>query len=390
MRVRFALILIGIILFLSFSNKKESKISFLLGLHSKNTISNVLQIREQRKVLNNLLSNKDSVYSIFHVGDSHIEMGHFSNEIHRKLGKKYGYGPDGWMFPFQFFQSYSEQYYPISISGNWERTLVKKLNPDYPLGVSGEEFHLADTIGTLEILETFRFGKVNNIEFLHYQDENKPFVLHVLGAKVTTTSISTHTGITKVEWQESQEKVMLDCSSIKGIPIYAIRYNVSKKGGVSMSRFGVGGATLGQFLLHAPLFVEQVKALRPNLLLLSLGTNDSYIDTIQEQWLKEKLDSFSSALHKESPDTRIIITTAPDTRYKNNFPPSLFLVNQVLRDVALTHDFILWDLYTIMGGDASIFSWKKYKLGHNDQIHFTPKGYRLQGDLLVTVFMRTR
>jgi lysophospholipase L1-like esterase len=388
MRKKFGFLLFVFILFLSLTYKRESKISFLFGLYSNNTITSTKSLVEERKHLRELRLKKDSVYSIFHVGDSHIEMGHFTNEIHQNLAKKHGFGPCGWMFPYQFFQTYSEVFYPMKLSGNWERTLVKKLHKEFPLGVSGEEFHLLGDTGAIEIYKTIRHGKVKNLEILHFLDVKTIFNLSVSGATVTTTSISKHTGITKIEWKEAQDSVVIDCSSLKGIPMYAFRYNVTLKGGVSMSRFGVGGATLGQFLLHTPLFVEQIKALRPNMLLLSLGTNDSYVDTIQEIWLKEKLDSFVTLLRKEVPETQILITTAPDTRYKNNFPPSLFIVNNVLKEVAQKHSLILWDLFTIMGGDTSIYTWKKYKLGHKDQIHFTPKGYRLQGDLFVKAFLR--
>ncbi|MEL6194349.1 MAG: peptidoglycan-binding protein, partial [Bacteroidota bacterium] len=44
--------------------------------------------------------------------------------------------------------------------------------------------------------------------------------------------------------------------------------------------------------------------------------------------------------------------------------------------------FSTWDLYYIMGGAGSIKTWYQESLAQGDRLHFTRKGYHLQGNLL--------
>ena len=133
--------------------------------------------------------------------------------------------------------------------------------------------------------------------------------------------------------------------------------------------------------------MEQIRALKPNLLIVSLGTNDSYIDTLNEQKLLQEVRMFTEKLSRYSSKTTILFTTAPDTKYDDRRPQRLTEINRIIRTIAIENPAIaLWDLHQIMGGDGSVDSWIKKNYLIFDHLHFTAAGYKLQGELFMEAF----
>ena len=62
---------------------------------------NKIEKREHLNLFYNKLNKKQETIKILHLGDSHIMMGHFSNEIRRILDSAYGIISYGWAFPNQ-------------------------------------------------------------------------------------------------------------------------------------------------------------------------------------------------------------------------------------------------------------------------------------------------
>jgi hypothetical protein len=53
-----------------------------------------------------------------------------------------------------------------------------------------------------------------------------------------------------------------------------------------------------------------------------------------------------------------------------------------MKELATELEISLWDLYSIMGGQRSIMNWYHRGLARADLIHFSERGYKLQGRLL--------
>jgi len=58
-------------------------------------------------------------------------------------------------------------------------------------------------------------------------------------------------------------------------------------------------------------------------------------------------------------------------------------------DLAGELDCGVWDFYSVMGGLNSIWVWNRFGLANRDHIHFTRKGYELQGDLFFNAFLKS-
>ena len=336
--------------------------------------------------LQELSVSNDSIFSIIHIGDSHVEIGQFSGEIKNQLEKKYGKSEDAWMFPYQFFNKHSQKVFPIDTIGTWKRVSIKEPQSNKLLGITGLGFYLNTENGGLIFSANSTYKEINKISFLHYYDGNS-LPISVKNGKIHTQIISKNTAVTEITFSNNEKKYDIGFSKSDDLLIYAIKINAHPKRGIAYHKFGVAGSTMEQFVNNTPLFMEQFRAFKPNLLLISLGTNDSYIDSLNEEKLLKDVRMFTEKLSRYSSKTAILFTTAPDTKYQDKRPERLTEINRVIRTIANENPRIaLWDLQNIMGGDGSVDAWIKKNYLIFDHLHFTPEGYKLQGELFMEAF----
>jgi lysophospholipase L1-like esterase len=167
-------------------------------------------------------------------------------------------------------------------------------------------------------------------------------------------------------------------------------------GKVSYVDMGVNGATCITFT-H-PERVEQIAALRPELLILSFGTNESYNRRYNAAAHYRQIDELVNLLRQAMPDVPILLTTPPGsydrfrrrgrrTRYAVN--PRVQAAADVIRRYAGDHQLAVWDMFAAVGGDKrACVNWTDAKLMRPDHVHFLPEGYALQGDLLYEAFIK--
>ncbi len=389
MRISFFLLIVTALL--SLSSRCSNKVTKETFDPEKNLLDTIMNRNALDKVFHDLEKLKEgsnNPFSIVHIGDSHIEIGQFSGEIKHQLENNYGQGEEGWMFPYQLFNSQSIKHFPIDTSGTWKRASIKMPNDVFPLGMTGLGCYLASNQGVFHFTKSTQYGSLSSISFLHYYD-NQPLHVSTLKAKISTQVKSKHTAITTFIFSEPMEDVSLIFDNTSKVLLYAIKINAVTKPGIVYNKFGVAGSTLDQFINNTPLFMEQMAYLKPNMLLISLGTNDSYIDTLNEPRILNQLDMFIQQIQVASKNTAIIFTTVPDTKYQNKRPQRLTEINRIIRKtVSSNSSLALWDLHEIMGGDYSVDSWNRKHLLNNDILHFTPKGYKLQGQLFMKAFLR--
>ncbi len=382
------LLFIGCILILLAAKCQTGVTKNTFNIH-KNTIDTILHrnaLNHVYALLKNLAVSNDSLFSIVHIGDSHIEIGQFSGEIKNQLENQYGKSEEAWMFPYQFFNKQSQKVFPIDTLGTWKRASIKEPNPATPLGITGLGFYLSSTTGNLIFSSNSLYKDITKISFLHYYDGN-PLPISIHKGKIHTQVISKNTAITEITFSSIENNYSLKFSKSDGLLIYALKLNSHPKRGISYHKFGVAGSTMQQFMNNTPLFMEQLRALKPSLLIVSLGTNDSYIDSLKEDKVFQEVRVFTELLSRYSSKTAILFTTAPDTKYDDRRPERLTEINRIIRNIANENPNIaLWDLQHIMGGDGSVDAWIKKNYMIFDHLHFNPAGYKLQGELFMEAF----
>jgi len=360
--------------------------TFVVEKNPIDTLMHSSALQNVYTTLDQLKEQKINSFSIMHMGDSHIEIGQFSGEIKKQLFDIYGKGEIGWEFPYQLFNPQSMKVFPLDTVGSWKRASIKHGKSNIPLGVTGLAFYLDGKSGELVFDKRIKDEPISKIEFLHYVSD-KPFSIKCEAANIETRKVSENTAVTTLSFDKPLEKVSVQFNENGKPIIYALRMNAKSTPGITYHKFGVAGSTLDQFINNTILFEEQLGYIKPELLIISLGTNDSYIDSLNVPRITKQLADFVKHIHKTVPRTTILFTTAPDTKYQNKRPQRITEINSMIRNqVNEDPSLVLWDLNHIMGGDNSMEDWCKRLYVNSDSLHFNTRGYRLQGELFMHAF----
>jgi LysM repeat protein len=157
--------------------------------------------------------------------------------------------------------------------------------------------------------------------------------------------------------------------------------------GLQYNRCGVVGATFLQLVAQQDFTLAQLKETKPDLIIFSYGSNESYDKNFNIDDYYKRVSQFIIRIKNEIPGVNIIFTDTPDTRSRNRYPANTIPINEKLKLIATETGSGFWDLNTIMGGDNSMMYWLKNNLTRKDQLHFTKAGYELQGNLFSSAFL---
>jgi len=158
--------------------------------------------------------------------------------------------------------------------------------------------------------------------------------------------------------------------------------------GVCYHSIGGNGAKFKHYVA-ARYFAEQTAALTPDLVIISLGTNEAIEYPYVDKFFATHVDSLIDQLKKANPQTQFVLTTPADFyRKRTRRNPGVDLMHTQLTQIAERRNIALWDLYAAGGGKHSADAWRKSGLMQSDGVHFTKAGYELQGSLLYQALMK--
>lgn len=157
--------------------------------------------------------------------------------------------------------------------------------------------------------------------------------------------------------------------------------------GILYSSIGVNGAKFSDYNKY-PLFFEQLKALHPDLLVFSLGTNESYDHLEPDAYIRE-LREFIKNIKDQNSNVAIIVMTPPPSLLKAR-KPNVYVRDYAksILEIAKTDGFAVWDLYDEFGGLSGIQSLKSKRLIGPDWVHYSKEGYEKQGKLFTEAFLK--
>lgn len=174
--------------------------------------------------------------------------------------------------------------------------------------------------------------------------------------------------------------------------------------GIEFQFIGSNGATSSRFLTDS--YMSRFAAFSPDLIILSLGTNEAHGMGYREDIHKQQLDKFFERLKQSCPGADIVLTTPPGdylttshtTRVRASKKSKRY-VSRVTRssrpnpmnrrcaaliaNYGKDHGMAVWDLYTLAGGEQmALRNWVSAHLMRPDRVHFETAGYKVQGLLL--------
>ena len=161
-------------------------------------------------------------------------------------------------------------------------------------------------------------------------------------------------------------------------------------GAISYIDKGVNGATCLTFT-H-PDRIAEIAALKPELLILSFGTNESHNRRYNINVHYNQMDELVKLLRDSLPNVPILLTTPPGSyesfrqrRCRRTYAinPRTATAAETIHRYAKDHRLLVWDMYDVVGGKRrACTNWTEANLMRPDHVHYLPEGYILQGNLL--------
>lgn len=151
--------------------------------------------------------------------------------------------------------------------------------------------------------------------------------------------------------------------------------------GVQYHAIGINGATFEIYNQSVSLW-EQVAGMKPDLFIISLGTNDAQAREITDTELHRQVTQMLDKLKKASPSSSVLITTTADSFKKGAPNRELWNLNLSLFSYCTSNNIPVWDMYRVTNGFGSAYNWLRKRMMNGDGIHFTAPAYKIQGQLL--------
>jgi lysophospholipase L1-like esterase len=358
--------------------------------------------REQLSLGNNTLENTTELFDIFrlkmdslnqgkcekvrivHIGDSHIQPDNLSGITRKKFQATYGNGGRGLVFPYTLAKTNGPKDFLATSATTWTNSWIINYPHKFAIGMPGIGIKSTTETGAFS-LELRKDSIINPYSrgFLLYsfQDPKKGTV--TVNKSITKTITQAHFDTLSFNSPLPQSKLDVAFSGA-AMTLHGV-YVENDQAGVVYNAAGVAGARYRDYLRN-DFFIEQLPLFAPDLVIISLGTNETYDPSFTEAGFRQIVDSMFTMIHERLPKASVLITLPSENyRVKNGVASvnqRIPIVTSILREESVKHGFAVWDLFEAMGGEGSMLEWKKAGLVNEDHIHYLRKGYNLQGELL--------
>jgi hypothetical protein len=343
-----------------------------------------------RKEANDSIQN----VSVVHIGDSHIQADFFTGTARKLMNHYFGNPGRGLIAPNRLMKSNNGRHYKIGSTKQWKHSFVVKPN-EIPIGITGLGLQTKDLTADINIFtvdESFP-GEWDFNQVTAYCDIEKTdvYLMHPNVVKIDTLTPFAKTFLLDTLTNNVEISFI---SPEKEISVSGFHLSNGKKG-VFYHSIGINGAKFCNYNQCSEDFYRQIASLAPDLIIISLGTNEAMIKAIGEDQLHSDISDFVFNLRHSSPNTTVIFTTPVETFAKVGRRTSAVPNHRVgkVRDIIINfaeqNGYSYWDLYNIAGGKGAALEWNKKKLFVRDRIHLTQRGYEYQGELLFEAIIKS-
>lgn len=328
--------------------------------------------------------------NIVHVGGSHVQGGIWSNRFLTNFQEEYKTTGGGYFyFPYNIAKTNSQPYAKSFSNGKWKLCRAVKKDFCLPLGMNALSIMTNDSANYFGVMFTkwASCKKANVVKLYHNFNPSFDFSVSVKDSIQTERKDFPDLGYTEFKFNQYIDSVNFQLQRKdtlqKDFIVFGFSLENDSNSGFYLAGLGANGATSVSFLRCSHL-VPQLSTLNSDLVILSLGVNDTQADGFEKNVYLEHYDSLITFVKKANPNTAIILTTTTDnyimkkTSNKRTIPAreAMFELMEKHSNVAV------WDLFTLMGGYKSMPKWFEAGLAAKDKVHFTSKGYVLLGNLM--------
>lgn len=348
------------------------------------------------KRIHKLVTTGEGNVQIVQIGGSHIQADQFSGQLRHRFQTFCGdqNAGRGFVFPYRLAHTNTPYGYYFSYEGSWQscRNVERKKTCD--LGMGGIQASTTDSISALTLLLEPNMDisyEFNTIKVFHNVDSSS-FDIRIDSNLLLQKTAFPEKGYTEFRFNRMVDSLYFEFVQTDSIQTDFTLYGMlleNNQPGFVVHNLGINGASVPSFLRCNKL-EDQLRVLRPDMVILGLGINDAYGKNFDTLYYEKNYDSLVQRIRWAAPNTSIVFCTNNDSYlYKRYANPNGELVRRSMYRLAKKHDAAVWDMYEVMGGFNSISLWQRNALAKRDKIHFTRNGYYLVGDLLFDAIIKS-
>jgi lysophospholipase L1-like esterase len=348
------------------------------------------------KKIDDLREGKRKKVTVVHFGGSHIQAGFWTEVLmdgFQNIGNFKGGGT--FIFPFKIVNTNSPHFFKSFTTGKWIRkrnALSKEMCDNLGLaGMAGITNDSTNTFG-FKLLKNNHHQTFNSLRVYHNFNPSFEFSI----ANQTGTHFVRKDYIAK-SYTEFIFETYIDSINFNLvrkdsiIPDFMLRgFSIENSNpGFYYASIGVNGASTSSYL-RCQEFVNELSGIPPDLVIFSLGVNDTHDTNFSKQQFSTNYDSLISLIKIASPNCTFLFTTVTDN-YINRKTPNKrpIKAQEAMYELMEKHHAAVYDLYAVMGGYKSIYKWYKAGLAAKDKVHFNGRGYTLLSNLMFDAINRS-
>lgn len=337
--------------------------------------------------------------SVVHIGDSHLQADMATAEVRSRLQHNFGSHGRGLIIPFRMAGTNEPRDYVFNSPDAMVGSRLLKMPWPTDMAFTGVAVE-----------------PVNHSSFrlrIKAEDSFDTLTFHTTapGLKVTKATSETgrelsieqteHDRRLRVRLPEAATEVHLTLSAPRGLAIGGVNLQRGHTG-VAYHVIGNNGATYSTYSLIGGVGAG-VGHLAPELIILSLGTNEAFGKITTAAFLAS-IDQLVGELRRHNPQAEILLVTPAEChrrirrrtgKGKRRRVTTSFSVNtniarlrQAVADYGRQHHLAVYDWYAVAGGVGSASRWVADHTLGRDRIHLSAAGYRLQGTLMADALLK--
>jgi lysophospholipase L1-like esterase len=342
------------------------------------------------------------VFKIVHIGDSHIQADWFSGRLRDLLQQQYGNAGKGLIFPYKQIRTNGPNTFSTFSNVPLKPEKIVKCRSACNVGIAAYNAYMYH--GNSIAITLKRDTGMQYISVLYQGGTNENAISINSDRDAANYTIQQGINYTIASYKPQVQPVF----SMQARSDITLNGLIASNGqpGILYYTIGANGATFNNYN-NSALFFDQLQSLQPDLVIVSLGTNESVSD-ISSDSLYSVLNAFSNNLNRACAQANVIYTLPADnnrrhvstvrkkykgrwrkkrvTTYVHNY--KLADIHQTMLNFCTDKNAMYWDLYSVMGGTGSMKKWVASGYAAKDHIHFNKAGYELQGDLLFKALQR--
>ena len=329
---------------------------------------------------------------ILWLGDSHTAADYITGAVRRRLGQRFGVGGPG--FIRVGLASYRHGGVKIVRDGRFriepEPPSRRSSEGDTAFGFGGLRATPADARARVEIgVDKSAARGALRYELLFELPQSASFRVNI-GSQ--HRKIDAKTAVERVAGSplahlhfEGAAGEPFEIDTILNAPRFYGLIAEGSEPGIVLDTSGIDGARLATALAwNADVLAAELRARRPELVVLAYGTNEAF-DNRRAEIHGNEASELVSRLRRGAPNADCLILGPPDAAAHDfSSLPHVAEIEAALARAAQKLGCGFYSLRAAMGGDGSFARWMKEspQLARSDRVHFLPPGYERMGEAL--------